>query len=664
MLRISIPLALLAALLAPRCALGHGGTFRGPNGGVPPGLREPSDPEPPPPPPSPPPDPGPGTGGPDPGPPITPPDPGHATPDGNGGPGPAPPQNPNGRGSRTSGPLTFESWRFWWAYNNDDILNLKSHALGRGVSSSDPLHFASREDTENRVHAMRPTQRLVESIVLPTLQRCVDRPGDHEDVYGGALIARGKLGTSTLIAGFEAAARNTYRNPQGMAVDFGHQATESAVLALGLLPDLDETSRGAVRRFLLETIADSGQRTRERTWAAVGLGLQRDADAVAPLLELLGQTYPDDNVPAGILAGLGLIGDERAREPIEQIFLTRQVAGRTVSDRVHALAGYALGKLGRVESLPAVLKVLKSRSAGRLSRRSAAIACGVLGAQAAPDPKDEAVRVLLAYLRRSGGDASGEHFALIALSQIGTPRALEALLDTAEGGKYSHRQFAALGLGTYVFYRDRDARMERGPGVDPALRRRIVSKLALLSHKIKDSDSRAAFLLARGLVRDEDAIDELVELVSARGRDPALRGFCCVSLGLIGKARPDVKDALELALGERTNLDLRRDAATGLGLLHDAGVVNLLLTELAQAKSFAVQAQLISAIGMIGDQAAIAPLVSILDDQSQPVQSRAMAAVGLGLIGDTRPLPALSRLSKNYNYRASVPDLDELLYIF
>jgi hypothetical protein len=38
--------------------------------------------------------------------------------------------------------------------------------------------------------------------------------------------------------------------------------------------------------------------------------------------------------------------------------------------------------------------------------------------------------------------------------------------------------------------------------------------------------------------------------------------------------------------------------------------------------------------------------------------------VGLGLIGDLRPLPPLSRLSKNYNYRASVPDLDELLYIF
>ena len=51
------------------------------------------------------------------------------------------------------------------------------------------------------------------------------------------------------------------------------------------------------------------------------------------------------------------------------------------------------------------------------------------------------------------------------------------------------------------------------------------------------------------------------------------------------------------------------------------------------------------------------------DDLSQPSQTRAMAAVGLGMVADPRELPALSRLAKDYNYRASVPDLDELLYI-
>ena len=136
-----------------------------------------------------------------------------------------------------------------------------------------------------------------------------------------------------------------------------------------------------------------------------------------------------------------------------------------------------------------------------------------------------------------------------------------------------------------------------------------------------------------------------------------------MALGLIGDAREDVKEALKRALVERKSTVVRRDAATGLGLLRDAEVGRLLLRELKKAKSFAVQSQLITAIGTIGDHTAIQPLVDLLDDTTQPSRTRAMAAVGLGMIGDLRKLPALSRVSKNYNYRASVRDLDELLFI-
>jgi HEAT repeat protein len=169
-------------------------------------------------------------------------------------------------------------------------------------------------------------------------------------------------------------------------------------------------------------------------------------------------------------------------------------------------------------------------------------------------------------------------------------------------------------------------------------------------------------MLARGLVKDRSAIEELTGIV-VRSGDPTLRGFSCVALGLIQDAREEVKDALKLALHERKSVDLRRDAATGLGLLRDADACTLLLDELKRAKSFAVQGQLITAIGTIGDQTAIDPLVQLLDDRSQTTQTRAMAAVGLGMIGDLRKIPPLSRLSKNYNYRASVSDLDELLFI-
>ncbi len=40
-----------------------------------------------------------------------------------------------------------------------------------------------------------------------------------------------------------------------------------------------------------------------------------------------------------------------------------------------------------------------------------------------------------------------------------------------------------------------------------------------------------------------------------------------------------------------------------------------------------------------------------------------MAAVGLGMIGDLEKLSRLAEFSQNDNYRASIPDIDELLSI-
>ncbi|MHC4549539.1 MAG: HEAT repeat domain-containing protein [Planctomycetota bacterium] len=653
----------LGGLLIAGNAWGHGGSFRGPNGSVPPGLREPADPEPPPPPPSDPPTPGSPTTptGPAPGPET--PRGGQHEPDtgGGGATPPGPSQRPGGK--PVTNVVSFDSWRFWWAYNSDDILNLKRHVHAGGPDSYSPVAFASGADEENRIRARWPTQREVERAVIPALLRCVNRPRDHEDIHGGALVALGKLGASRYLALFQDAIWNRYRTPRGARIDFGYQATESAVLALGLLPALDASQKSTVREILLAALHDPGLRTRERTWAAVGLGLQRDADAVRPLVEALRQRYPDDNVPAGILAGLGLIGDcaqTRAILPeLRHAFERGQLFGRDISgaDRVRSFVGYALAKIGNPEALPTIHKVLLSRRAGRIVKRAAAIAAGVLGAKANAERKEETVRTLLRYLRRSGGDPSGENFALIALSQIGTERALDALLDVAANGKYNQRPFAALGLATHVYYR------QHAGDLDAELRRRIVRRLRELSHRYKDTETRAAFMLARGLVKDASAADDLIEIVAHRGTDPRLRGTCCVSLGLLGDARGDIKEAIRLALGERRSPDLRRDAATGLGLLRDAAAVGFLVRELRRAKSFAVQGQLITAIGTIGDHTALAPLIRLLDDPSQPAQTRAMAAVGLGMIGDPRELPALGRLAKNYNYRASVADLDELLFI-
>ena len=351
----------LAGFLLASDVYAHGGAFRGPNGGVPPGMREPSDPEPPPPPPSDPGDPGgPVTpGDPNPGP-TTPPDQGHETPGDSGPPAPVPTQPGAGRPKATTKALTFESWRFWWGYNNDDILSLKMHIYSERASSSSPIFFSSKKDEENRRNAQRPTQRAVETTIIPALMRSLNRPGDHEDIHGGSLVALGKIGSANYIQLFKDCLNNEFKTDKGTRIDFGYQATESACLALGLLPDLDNASKEAVRNVLLEALDNDKLRTRERTWAAVCLGLQRDKAAVDALWSRMTRNYPDKNIPAGILAGIGLTGycdETKALVPkLIELFEKGTIDGKEVSgeDQLRAFAGYALTKIEDPAALESV----------------------------------------------------------------------------------------------------------------------------------------------------------------------------------------------------------------------------------------------------------------------------------------------------------------------
>ena len=99
-------------------------------------------------------------------------------------------------------------------------------------------------------------------------------------------------------------------------------------------------------------------------------------------------------MPAGILAGLGLIGDDRVLDGIVKGLVAGDLFGRDIvnEDRVRAFCGFAITKIGNPRALPEILKVLKSRTFGRIVKRSAAIAAGVLGAKADPERKNEAVK--------------------------------------------------------------------------------------------------------------------------------------------------------------------------------------------------------------------------------------------------------------------------------
>jgi HEAT repeat protein len=571
--------------------------------------------------------------------------------------------------------VTYESWRFWWAYNNDEILRLKSRLDG-SVSSSPLALFDTLRNPSNRRMPQRATIHLLETVVGPALARRIEDPREHEDVRGGAIVARGRIGKAAFVPDLGRILRNDYRNARGEKVECGGVSTESAALALGLLPGLAPEEVAAVRDTCLRAVADESLRTRERTWAAVSLGLQRDRDAVPALFRILTESrFADENVPCGILAGIGLAGpgagdclvpDGRGGEQpllgalIEAFEPAAERLGRLdLTDRIRSFVGYALAKMERPDALDGVLRALRSRRAGLIHRRSAAIAAGALGAVAPPEAQERAVAALRAFLGKSNGDRSGENFAVIALSQVGTADALRTCLGVCAEGTNDRRAFSALGLATRLLLRERAG----AGGTDAALRGEFVDLLRRLSERVKDRDTVAALFLARGMLRERTAIDPLLLVAGDPGRDPVLRGYACVSLGLLGDASPRVKETLRLALRDRKSSELRSDAATGLGLLRDADVVRTLLEELRSAKSLAVKAQVIQAIGTIGDHSAIEPLVGILEDPGENEGTRAMAAVGLGMIGDLEEIARLARLSKNYNYRASVRDIDDLLYI-
>ena len=89
-----------------------------------------------------------------------------------------------------------------------------------------------------------------------------------------------------------------------------------------------------------------------------------------------------------------------------------------------------------------------------------------------------------------------------------------------------------------------------------------------------------------------------------------------------------------------------------------------MLERLKTSSNFAEQGRLAAALGIAGGADVLLPLIKIVDDKSLPSRTRAMAIVCLGLLGDPRDVPALARVARDYNYRASVHDLDELLYLF
>jgi len=124
-----------------------------------------------------------------------------------------------------------------------------------------------------------------------------------------------------------------------------------------------------------------------------------------------------------------------------------------------------------------------------------------------------------------------------------------------------------------------------------------------------------------------------------------------------------VAKALRAVVAERASEELTLHAATALGLVRDAGAVDLLVQTLRDLESQHAKGQVVLALSKIGDARAIEPLVSLLRDPRETAGTRALACAGLGAVGDLEWIPSLSKVSRDINYRASVDLVTEVLSI-
>ena len=665
----------------------HGGQFRGPNGRVPPGLRDPYDPTPPaPPPPTP-----------RPGPDVTPEPPTPQVP-GN-GPGPTTPPNvPNptsgqpSNGQR-SGPkatsLDYTNWRFWWGYNQDAILGLKDaiYHLGGSGSSIHGLGDASPGSRSDATHMVRAE---IEKRVLPTLLWVIDPKNKvHADIESAAYLALAK--TARLPNQIEIISKAL--DPKA-----GHRdlVTESAALALGLLARTHEDERftgvelDRVRETLFRVINEDKHATRVRGFALLALGLLGDqptgsagTDAstkaqttTQALFDVLAANERDTEIAVSALVAIGLQDVDSItkpqREQLRRLVLSRGSRG-AASELARAYAAQTLGRIGTSKDVGVLQTVLASRAYGKPVQRSAAIGVGTLARLLSSQERAAVVSGLLGRKRRIR-DISTRNFLTISIAYhlkadhdtqstqvLSETNAGKWLLSEASSGSHSNRPYAALALGLVARGVSEESNSEAwGKLRDDAVR---TLREGLTAKDIPRS-ARGAFATALGIAKDERSINRLGDLVADEREDPSLRGYAAAAIGMIGHAPKRIRLRIREALAERRTEEMRVQCATALGLLHERKAVPELISSIRTARNQSTKGQLLVALARIGDERAVQPLVDIVRAEgTEQNLTRALACASLGIVGDLESLPVLSRLSKDVNYRAGTDVMREVLSI-
>jgi HEAT repeat protein len=309
----------------------------------------------------------------------------------------------------------------------------------------------------------------------------------------------------------------------------------------------------------------------------------------------------------------------------------------------------ALGKIRSKKSIEILIQSLKDNDSG--VRSNSAKALGEIGS-------DRAIRHLIQSTRDQGFYVGAE--AVRALGNIKDDEAVEALIQILNEKNIittpDLREDAAEELGKIASRRAVESLIKALEDQSSRLRWTAVKALGLISsdeaieiliQKLKSehlSYILESYILALGEIRNEKAIDPLLQVLNDKKQLSEVRAKAAGALGNIGK--DTAVESLIKAL-EDQDPEVRAKAAEALGNTGKGTVVKPLIKALNDQDSTVI-GNAVTALGVMDNIATITPLIEVLKKGDIDVRLRTIRS--LGVIGGDRVIQPLIQSLKDHHY--------------
>ncbi len=579
-----------------------------------------------------------------------------------------------------------DGWQAWWMLNAAALLPERT-ARTTTTNTSEGLFDLGRPGPGSLGEAELLRQRIVSKEVLPLLLRIVD-PLERSDpgLVATALIAIGRVSTGDEMA-VRLLKRFVLDKTQPLEVH------ESAVLGLGLMRRTDPAERlpqgvlDDLRSFLLGTFDDKKASTRVRAFSMYAIALlsdqpYRDVPAerhgrqmTRSLWRRMYQKFPAADLRIALLTAMSMQPQEGVpqgvRHALRQIIVRKSSMGRRWDgfQRSHALT--ALARLERGPNCNTTLFHVLGKSREHVAvRGAAAIALGERAERMVPAARLAAIDALQASIKKEP-NVTARGLTLIAMGQllgadlraestlvlVGS-RAARFLQNEAYKGSTRLRPYASIALGLAC----RDVRPFGREAIE--FQRASVKLLhkGLTRGRGPDEDV-GAYAAALGLTRSEVPMKDMLEIAQHRGSSGVLRSHCALGLGLMGKPRENIVNALRRLLDERLSGAVFLGAVKALAMLGVDGTAETLERQLRLTRSLGGQAAIAAGLGRLRDARTVPSLIELAEDDGRNTYLRSMAVVALGLICDPEPVESRARLTAGANYPARSASLQQLFNI-